>query len=261
MKKITLLAICIAAFGAVSYAQNGKYKISPFVSPNVSWMTPDQKFIESNGSVPRFGFGLMVDVMFTDNYAIGTGLHVTRMGGELTYLELTNYSDLPVILERQRTYQLQYAEVPLTLKLRTNEIGYITYWGQFGLGLGVNIRAKADDAIDYLYEKKIVDGQVVMPWPDATLSSEVIEDEDIKNDINIFRASLIVGGGIEYNVSGNTSIIAGIVFNNGFTNVLKGEGVRTDNAELVEYNSEKEPVMYDLKAISNFIELKIGVLF
>jgi hypothetical protein len=143
--------------------------------------------------------------------------------------------------------------------LRTNEIGYITYWGQFGLGLGVNLRAKGDDVIDYLYEKGSIDGSIV--WEDSSIKSEEIEDEDIKNDINIFRTSLIVGGGIEYNVSGNTSIIAGIVFNNGFSNTLKGEGVRTDSADLVEYNVDKDPLLYDLKAISNFVELKVGILF
>jgi hypothetical protein len=259
MKKITLLAFCLTALTAVSYAQNGKYKIAPFVSPNISWMSPEQKFMESNGSVIRFGFGLMVDVMFTDNYAIGTGLHINRSGGDMTYLEYDSYQNIPVILERQRTYNLQYAEIPLTLKLRTNEIGYITYWGQFGLGLGVNLRAKGDDAIDYLHENPTNDDNP--EWEETSIKSEEIEDEDIKGDINIFRASLIVGGGIEYNVSGNTSIVAGIVFNNGFTNTLKKEGVRTDNADLVEYNVDKEPVLYDLKAISNFVELKIGILF
>jgi hypothetical protein len=259
MKKITLALMVLLSTGASLLAQDTKYKISPFISPNMSWLQPDQKFIESEGSVPRFGFGLAIDVMFTDNYAIGTGLNISRTGGELTYLEQGSIADVPVIWEKNRAYHLQYAEIPLTLKLRTNEIGYITYWGQFGLGLGMNIHAKGDDEIDYKYQKGTDDQGVV--WTDATLPNLISEEEDIKGDIAIFRTSLIVGAGIEYNVSGNTSIVAGVLFNNGFSDALKGDGVRTDSAGLVEYDQNRDPVTYDLKGLTNFVELRIGILF
>ena len=45
--------------------------------------------------------------------------------------------------------KLKYLEIPLTLRLRTNEIGYITYWVQVGVGLGFNIKARATDEIDH----------------------------------------------------------------------------------------------------------------
>jgi hypothetical protein len=35
-----------------------------------------------------------------------------------------------------------------------------------------------------------------------------------------------MGAGIEYNISGTTSILAGITFNNGFTDALLGNGLQ-----------------------------------
>ncbi|MBK6964765.1 MAG: hypothetical protein IPH20_12700 [Bacteroidales bacterium] len=45
----------------------------------------------------------------------------------------------------------------------------------------------------------------------------------------MFKASMIVGAGIEYPLDSSTSLVAGINFNNGFTNALKGNNkINTD---------------------------------
>lgn len=253
MKKI-ILVFAGAIVSLLASAQDEGFRIGFKFNPNVSWLRPDAKEITNNGTVLRFGFALNVDKLFTTNYAIGTGINISQGGGELVYLESTTKENVPVILERTRNYKLQYAEIPVTLKLRTNEIGYITYWGQFGLGLGMNIRSKGDDAVDYKLFKSETD------WLESDLASFTEEDIDIKDDIAIFRASLIVGGGIEYNISGTTSILAGVTFNNGFTNVLNKKGVKTDEADSPVFE-DREPVLYKLKAVGNYIEFNIGVLF
>lgn len=256
MKKIVLAIAVLAGVVNATAQEFNKFRIGFKFNPNVSWMRPDAKEITSNGSVFRFGFALNLDKHFTENYAFGTGLNIFQTGGDLTYLEQSTVNtDVPVILEKIRSYKLQYFEIPLTLKLRTNEIGYITYWGQFGLGLGFNIRAKANDDINYLLAKG------VGGWEETDVESYTEDDLDIKEDISIFRTSLIVGGGIEYNMSGTTSILAGITFNNGFSDVLQNQGVKTDNADAPIFDVEDNPVEYKLKGITNHIELNIGILF
>lgn len=252
-------------FGSQLMAQSDKFKIGFKVSPNVGWIKPDTKYITNEGSSLRFVFGLVADIHFTDNYAVGTGLNVFQSGGKLSYYRLTNEEGLEHISLLERNYTLQYAEVPLTLKLRTNEIGYITYWGQFGLGLGVNIRAKSDDEIDYRYTRSETDADAPLyPWEVSSLTSRSIEDEDIKNDISLFRASLIMGAGIEYNISGTTSILAGITFNNGFTDSLLGNGLQKDDRDEVVFEgtgTKRTPVETQLKGITNFFELNLGIMF
>ena len=129
------------------------------------------------------------------------------------------------------------------------------------MGLGINIRAKGDDVIDYKYENA---NDANAPWKESDLASLTVEDEDIKDDINLFRTSLIIGGGIEYSLSGTTAIIAGITYNNGFSNSLNNKGVLTDDRDAVVYEgtgSSKKPKEYELKGMVNYFELNIGILF
>lgn len=266
MKKIVFVSIALLLFANLLTAQDDKrFRIGFKFNPNISWMRPDAKEITSNASVIRFGFALNLDKHFTENYAFGTGLNVFQTGGELSYLEYAQVSGNATILERTREYRLQYAEVPLTLKLRTNEIGYITYWGQFGLGLGVNIRANADETVDYMLVRGEdgPDPDGLNDWNESVQVSFSEEDVDIKNDISIFRASLIIGGGIEYNISGTTSLLIGVTFNNGFTDVLQNNGVKTDETDepVLEGIDDNNPVEYKLKSITNHVELNIGILF
>jgi hypothetical protein len=130
--------------------------------------------------------------------------------------------------------KLRYVEVPLTMKLMTSEIGYMRYFGQIGFSAGFNVRAKADQDVP------------VLDMTGAyTTGFGTLEDEDIKDNVNGFKSGLIIGAGLEYNFSGTTALLAGITYNNSFTNVLKD----------VEYNGKKA------KVYSDYIELTLGVFF
>ncbi|MCC6599645.1 MAG: outer membrane beta-barrel protein, partial [Crocinitomicaceae bacterium] len=161
MKKNSILTIVLLA-GLAAAAQTSKFKIAFRVSPNLSWAKPDDNNIESGKTVFRFGYGVMLDRMFSDNYAFGTGFEICQTGGMLVYKGSGKVNNEDRIWETTRTYNTKYIEIPLTLKLRTNEIGYITYWGQFGLGLGFNIRSRADEKVDYLLDRVSQDG--VWSW-------------------------------------------------------------------------------------------------
>lgn len=261
MKKIIFFFLALV-LAMPLVAQTKAWKIALHIDPNVSWIKPDSKHIIGGDNKINYGFGVSIDKMFTDNYAIGTGFNVVNLGGNLTYFqERTGPSNERTIALLERAYSLKYAEIPITLKLRTNEIGYLTYWAQVGVGLGVNIKAKADDVVDY--KKVSVDSMdVILRWDDATqLLDEDIEAEDIGDDIGIFRTSLIIGGGIEYNLSGDASVVAGVLFNNAFSNILKGNGVEDSNNEPTYNLVDKTAKSFDLKGISNVVSLQIGFLF
>ena len=258
-----MAAICISLAAG---AQDKQWKIALHVDPNVSWMKPDDKNIEQGDTKLKFGFGVMIDKMFTNNYAFSTGFKVINTGGELIYFFRENPSDQhpgkALIAERDRTYNLKYLEIPLTLKLRTNEIGYITYWAQIGVGLGFNIKSKGDETLTYKLERtEFSDGSVgVWKEPDPLIPVSSSEDDDIKDDIGLFRTSLIIAGGIEYNLAGNASILLGITFNNGFNNVLNNQGIKANTAGSpdVTGNTAQE---FKLKSINNQLALNVGILF
>jgi len=240
MKKgIAAAVLAVAVLGSARAQDSEGVRFGLKLSPNLGWLRPDSKGIESDGTRLGYSFGLLTEfpVGQNGNYRFATGLFLYNQGGGYT-VDFT-YTDAPANPEKtttlENTVKLRYVELPLTMKLMTSEIGYIRYYGQIGFSAAFNIRAKAD------YEVSVYD-ELTNLW---TVGFTTVEDEDIKDDINVFKAGLIIGGGLEYNFAGTTSVLAGITYNNSFTNILND----------VEFNGKKA------KVYSDYIELTLGVFF
>jgi hypothetical protein len=126
-----------------------------------------------------------------------------------------------------RKYDIKSIEIPLTLKMRTNEIGNIRYFGQIGFGTSFRFGAKNTD--------KFTLGSVTKEY-----------DKTNYEKVAFLRESLIIGLGGEYTLDAGTTFSVGLNFNNGFTDILTGSNPAT---------SKKE------KSTLNFLELSLAVLF
>ena len=226
LRSATILVAFLAAFSVIFSTQSSAqdFKMGLSISPNTAWMVSTDYVHEAVGAKVNFGFEFMADVLFTENYALGLGVNVFNTGGDVEYF--IEEESTPVRVER--TYSLQYVELPLTFKMRTNEIGYTTVFGRFGLGIGMNIKAEADEAFD-------------------SADREPINADE---DINLFRASMIVGGGIERTISGTTALVVGLNYNTSFTNTYK------DVKLVFEDGGEG-----DMRGHDSFISLSLGILF
>lgn len=216
MKKITLLSF-ILIFSTGIFAQSS-FQIGFRLSPNLGWLKPSIDNVEYDGLKFGFNYGLTMDFNISDRYSFSTGLESASIGGKLDY-------KLPDTLYRAE-YTARYVEIPLTLKLKTNQVGYMTYFGQFGAALGINYQGKGKE----------------------THNNITTEDKNISNDLNLLRVGLVFAVGAEYNISGNTKIVGGITFNNGITNIFSKD-------------FRKKAGNDDLKAISNYMALNVGVIF
>lgn len=224
LRSATILVAFLAAFSVVFSTQSSAqdFKMGLSISPNTAWMVSTDYVHEADGVKVNFGFEFMADVLFTENYALGLGVNVFNTGGDVEY-----YSSEDPVVKVERTYSLQYVELPLTFKMRTNEIGYTTVFGRFGLGIGMNIKAEADEALD-------------------SAGREPINADE---DINLFRASMIVGGGIERTISGTTALVVGLNYNTSFTNTYK-------DVELINLGNKS-----NMRGHDSFISLSLGILF
>ena len=203
---IGCVIFCTALFfGSQSFSQDKKIGFGLQGSPQISWMKPDnEKMMKNDGVKLGFGYGLMFDFRFGQNYSFSTGINVLSTSGRLEYqdsLEIPFIHDgiddtLPATTV---TYKLGYLEIPLTLLLKTNEIGYMTYFGQFGISSQFNLKAKGD----------------------ATFNN--IADEDLSKEVKFLNMGLIIGGGFQYSLGGNTALVLALIYNNGFTDILKDE--------------------------------------
>jgi len=223
-KPIVFLALLFIAAPLLADDDFG-FRFGLKASPNLSWFRTETRGYDNRGVEPGFSYGLIMDYEFAQNYAITSGLNILSTGGKMRYRYIHDGLDT----EKRRDYSLRYLEIPVGLKLRTEEMGFITYYGQFGLGLGFNIRAKADDRI-YMDD-------------DSTLR---FSDVDISDETRFLRAALVIGAGAEYNLGGMTSLLGGITFHNSFANVL---------------DEDNPAVATSPSAMNNYIELTLGVMF
>jgi hypothetical protein len=186
-----------------------KIRFGVYVAPNLSFMRPSAakdgaKTQENGGNKIGFTYGLMADYNFTENYAIATGLQVNTTGGKIN---TTNpLATIGEALTTKFDYSLQYLEVPVALKLKTDQMGKFTIFGQAGLTVGFNISKKAT------YE-------IVQKGATTDTTYKVADKEKITGSIGniapiVFQMN--VGAGIQYMIGSKLDGYAGLFFNNGF---------------------------------------------
>lgn len=217
MKKVLFVIIFISTFLCV-HSQDLRFGV--FIDPLLSWLTPDAKNISRDG--PRIGIkgGLILDKYFANNYAFTTGVSISNMGGNLHYKDsvIIETLETEVLLNPESSveYKLQYVSIPVGLKFKTNEIGYFTFFAQLGFTPQINIKARAN------------------------ASDNQIDNENISEELNLFNLSYFFGGGLEYSLGGNTALTGGIIFNNGFIDILSSKNV---------------------KETMSFLSLRLGIMF
>lgn len=215
MKKIsTILILTFLSFGV--WAQNSPltnygFRLGLTATPTIGWIKPEQG--KTNGVSLGFSYGLMGDFNFAPNYSFSTALTVTTINGKSTEadpiyiksLDNTANPNIPVAYDLK--YKIQYLELPLTIKLKTIKTEGKRYYGQFGLSNSFMLSAKQD----------------------AVNGNTKIDNVNISDYTKFYRAGLVIGGGGEFDISGNTSIIAGLTFNNGFTNITTDKNRNVKN--------------------------------
>lgn len=179
-------------------------------TPTFYWGSIDDDNVESDGARVGFTYGLMMDFHIDRSYFFATGIDISNRGFKAKGGETE-------VIQR-----LKYIDIPVALKLKTKEIGYITYYGLFGMLPGFLISANQD--------------------VDAPGDADDRTKRNNQSDFSPFNAGILVGLGIEYNIGGSTYLTGGVSYNNGFTDTY-------------------EPDEGDMKITSNQISLNIGVYF
>jgi opacity protein-like surface antigen len=185
------------------------------LTPTFNWFTVDRNEFESDGAYIGYTYGLMMDFKLARNYFLATGVEISQRGGKLKSDALATETGLggsPIKIGGTITQRLQYVDIPLALKLKTNDIGYIQYYGHFGFLMGFMIKANQDVDFDdnsYGYEDK--------------------NKRNNQSDFGFFNFGLNVGLGLEYNIAGNTDITVGVGYQNGFVDIWSEDKAKITN--------------------------------
>jgi len=262
MKKAIILCVAlsttffsIAQESTTSYTPVQTKEVKPVrlgfaVAPALTWLSTDVKGLNTKGQRLGFSYGVIVDFTLagSNNYAIGTGFVINHTGGKLQYADAVKRTNNGLFESAQTEIdvKLQYIDIPLTLKLKTNEIGYMSYFGQFGILTGVKLGAKQNGTSSF----------------DVDQFKKAIENESYNDQSRLFNAGLLIGLGTEFNISGNTNLVFGLQYYRGFTNVLDFNTYNTDDKNTVLFNEDGSPSRgARAKGFFNHVALQVGVIF
>jgi len=278
MKKIVVLSIAYLltniGFAQIDDAENNvkNFRFGLKGNLSVDWLTPEnEKKFKSNGSGIGYGWGAQLEYRLNKTASIVSGFGIQTAKGKIGFfdssisandttiyilnkdeefvtfnrdlLDSTGYSAYQLI---NRKYSINYVTIPIALKMKTKEIGYFTYYGQFGLNLGIKTKVRVDDE--------------VIPFKSEAPVGNQLENTklDLTKGIQPIRSALIVGGGAEYTISGTTAVFFDLTYNYFFTNALK------KNDEYLGVKDVLEPTGYKeikQKAIPGSVALTVGILF
>ena len=286
MKKIITAVILLGlVFNGNGQGNDKAFRFGLKIEPSFNWLKPDkaEKF-ESGGIKMGFGIGAMTDFKLGGNVWLSTGVAIDFNGAKLNYLDntitdttgfypgyfhyssgqssgivsvddantalldtaSTTFSEYSFIQLESRSYKVQYVNIPLFIKMKTDEIGYLTYFGQFGLNTSIKTKARATD------------GGVIISGTNIALTD--LDDLDIEKEVNLFKVAGSIGGGFEYNLSESTSLTVAVNFDYGFTSLTKKDSdhiIAIQNGQAVAAFEKYS----DQKNKANAVRLTVGILF
>jgi hypothetical protein len=228
MKKVYCLLLLLSISKiAAAQEESPSFKAALRATPIFMFTKVDEQqtdfLVENDGVKLGFAYGIMGDFFLADNYALSAELrHALVNAG----VNVTDQKAGSAGVLSEYKFHLQYVEIPLTFKMQTKEIGYMRYYGQFGIKPSVRVKAKQDAKVTDL----------------ATKVSVNADNVTVSDKVNLFGMGIIIGAGTSYNLGGTTSLLGGLSFHNGFTNLVKEK----------DYHAKIKPA---------YIALDLGVIF
>ncbi len=240
MKKILITSILGLIFAAYTVEAQVSTRPRPFelgvyVGPSVNWLQSTTEGYNNKGIQFCGSYGLNLDInMFktTSNYFFHTGINIRHVSGKMNFYDYDfNTADTLHSLFESR-FNMAYLCVPTALKLQTNPLGNYIVYSIFGLDNSICVSANRKDRVN----------------------KAEYNPKNNKNYTAFFREALMISIGCEYIINDNTRITAGILYNNGFTNLF-GKDFYSVNA------FENKKVRERVRTFNRTLELQVGLVF
>lgn len=284
MKKTLLLAAASLLMVKASLAQVDKsVRFGIRTTPSINWMTPDNdKKVQKGGAKVKAGIGLVLEFKLTDVVSFQTGADYTGAGFKAEYKGsdsayylykddeiveaeikdnpsydsingITNFLRSGGSMHRlsTRTYNIGYLNIPLTFKMKTKDIGGMTYFGQIGGNMFIRMKARGNDVV---YVTKMDNG-----IPKESTSTEEFKKVDVSKSVNLMAFAANIGAGAEYNISGTTSLYGSLHYQHHFSFATKADSNYLIRSK--ETNTSSELSQFANGVRMRQIVLAVGILF
>ena len=190
MKKILLITILlISSTSAFSQLKFG-FRVAPTLTYSRVNVVDAQYDIENNNSAVRFQIGPTFDYGFRENHYISSGIYFATKNVDLNFRN----QNTGQITNEETT--LSYIQVPLGLKLFTEEVGLDKkLYFQFGVATDIRTQGIQND------------------------------DQSLLQQVDLFNFSSLLALGMEYRFGVNTKFYGGFFYNRGFNNAVKNTAI------------------------------------
>ncbi len=276
MKKIILFTAVLSFAAKTGFSQDASKSVrfGLKVTPAVNWLKPDnEKKIIKDGAVVKMGIGLQAEFKLTEVASIYTGAEYTGAGGKLNYKGsdtaiyfiqddqvaepvLTSDGSLDTTFLKtsgltwnylnNRKYNVGYLNIPLGIKLKTKDIGGLTYFGTIGANLLFRMKGRSNDDVKQF------------SMTNATGTETEITKQDIAKQVGLFSAAAGFGAGAEYNLSGSTSMFFALNYQHSFLNFTQAD-TKYLIREKAGVNGKFE--QFPNKTMLRQLVLTVGILF
>ncbi len=194
-----LLVVMLVSVSVKGMSQN--WRFGAHIDPLITWMTSNTSYYNNEGIRVGLNLGGDVQYFFGENFAISSGLAYITAGGKLSCNQgrpmVFNNAQPMVPAGAEVIYHLHYLNLPVGVRLCTNQMGDVTLFTDLGIDLRVLLRSSVD-------------------IPDLS-----IENEISKNEVYGMNMGWHINAGIEYSLTGSTSLVAGLGFDEDFFDVTK----------------------------------------
>ncbi|MGJ3234125.1 outer membrane beta-barrel protein [Marivirga sp.] len=193
MKKLLFSALFLFSVCVAEAQVRFGFKAAPNISFNRVESEADNTDFNTDGVGLRFQLGPVFDFEFKENHYFSTGIIFTSKRSTFVADSMnTSYTE---------NYNPQYLQVPITLKLFTEEIG-----------LDKKIYFQFGGTVDFM-------------------TNSEGEEENIVQSFKFFDLNSLLAIGLEYGIGINTKIFGGLVYQRGLLNVIN-DNLYGDNFKL-----------------------------
>jgi len=192
MKKLFISAILIISSYTIQAQVRFGFKTAPQLSYNRIQSANENFEFEQNGSSIKLFLGPTFDFPFRKNHYFSTGIFFS---GKRVAFEATNTNNGA---NSNEVYGIQYLQIPLTLKLFTEEVGLDKkIYFQFGTTTDFRLQG-------------------------------ILSPQNILQQVSFFDFSALLAAGLEYRLGIKTRLFAGVYYNRGFISVINEATVEED---------------------------------
>lgn len=208
MKKLIVFT-SLLIFSLNSFSQ--KINLGLKFSPHISWIKSDfANTISNDGAGVNFSYGLLIDYNLTDNYALNFDIDYATIKFTTSHIDSAK-----TIISK---WKQQYVNVPVAIKMKTNEIGNFKIFGKIGISPMINTSAR-------------------------------LNNQSNTDQINFFNAQFFIGSGVHYYILGNTALLGGITYHNGLLRVNRKKSSIFPEIDLTNINLKTNYLSIDLGVI------------